>query len=823
MLLAPLAVASINVGVFAYRDAPLVEQEFAPLKAALNKAFSERDVHLKALDFDALDQQIAAGQLDFILTNPLHFLTIRQQHEVSGALATLSREVAGQRVNTLAGTIVTLAEHDDITRLADLEGKRIGTPGMRFLGGYLTQAYEIYQHGFRPNRFAHYVELESHDAVISALLAGDIDAGFVRSGTLERYDAERFHVVNAHQSPALPFAHSTRLYPEWAFAALSHVSAEEASLASHALLSQLGLHNGAVGFVPPLDYLQLEEAARALGVGPFYDTDIGLLTKLQRELGGWLWVMFVLGSGLVIALALLSGLYWQSRLQLAEIAAQRTALNHILWGTEAGTWEWNVQTGETRFNERWAEMVGYRLSELGPTTIDTWMSFCHPDDLKASEQALKAHFDGVLPSYDIEARMRHRDGHWIWVQDRGRVINRDEAGNPLWMAGTHTEITLRKQAEAEVSVVTGQLKKLALLLPGAIYQYCQRSDGHSFFPYSSPGIQALYGVTPEQAAQGVEEVFAVIHVDDQPAVAESIQHSAETLTLWQATYRVNHPDGRTLWLEGVAAPERLVDGSTMWHGYLRDITDAYTIQQERDSYRRSLEASNKELEHFAYAASHDLRQPLRMVTSYAQLLQRHLANTLDDDGRTMLHFMRDGAQRMDAMLLSLLEYSRVGRKGQPMQAVSLKQAVDEAMHFLSPGLQESDVTVRVADEWPTVQASPDEMTRLFQNLLSNAIKYRVADYSLTVDLNVALCPDGSAWRISVCDNGIGIPPDQQDRLFKVFQRLHTREQYDGTGVGLAICRKIVERHGGQIWVASQGDGQGSCFYFTLPTLKGDKE
>ncbi|WP_328731939.1 sensor histidine kinase [Vreelandella azerica] len=248
----------------------------------------------------------------------------------------------------------------------------------------------------------------------------------------------------------------------------------------------------------------------------------------------------------------------------------------------------------------------------------------------------------------------------------------------------------------------------------------------------------MYGFTPEAVRDDARQVFAVIDKDDIQRIADSIQRSAEQLTTWRVHYRINHPRGHQLWVEGIATPERLDDGSTLWHGYIRDITEEYATQQELEQYRASLERSNKELEHFAYAASHDLRQPLRMVTSYAQLLERQLGDDLDEDTSTMLHYMRDGAQRMDSMLLSLLDYSRVGRKGQPMQVMALKEAIDEALHFLTPAIQEAGAHFNIDDDWPQVYASPDEMTRLFQNLIGNALKYRMPGQGVVIGLHVAL-------------------------------------------------------------------------------------
>jgi PAS domain S-box-containing protein len=366
-----------------------------------------------------------------------------------------------------------------------------------------------------------------------------------------------------------------------------------------------------------------------------------------------------------------------------ELRQEQQRLSNILWGTGVGTWEWNVQTGETRFNERWAEIIGYQLDELSPVSIETWMRLAHPDDLGQSKELLAGHFSGEVDHYECEARMRHKDGYWIWVLDRGKVVSRTLDGQPEWMAGTHWEITERKQVEEALHQKTADLAK-----------------------------------------------------------------------------------------------------------------------------------SNSDLEQFAYVASHDLRQPLRMVNSYVQMLERRLTDKLDDETREMMHFATDGAKRMDQMLVSLLEYSRVGRKGEPLAMLASRSAVDEALQFLAPVISEAHAKVRVSRDWPEILASRDEFTRLWQNLIGNAVKYRAPDRAPEIDITVTL--DTDVWRFSVADNGIGIEPAQFDRLFKVFQRLHTREQYEGTGIGLAVARKIVERHGGRIWVESEGAGLGCRFCFSLP-------
>ena len=275
-----------------------------------------------------------------------------------------------------------------------------------------------------------------------------------------------------------------------------------------------------------------------------------------------------------------------------------------------------------------------------------------------------------------------------------------------------------------------------------------------------------------------------------------------------------------LWFAMSVSPISVgIKGAVIAH---RDITARkqaeHTVQEQTEALARS----NAELEQFAYVASHDLRQPLRMVNSYVQMLERRLANTLDDDTRKMMHFATEGAGRMDQMLVSLLDYSRVGRKGEPMAALASRAALDEALHFLAPIIADAQATVRVSGDWPQLVASRDEFTRLWQNLIGNAVKYRAPERAPEIDITVTPDADGG-WIFCVADNGIGIDPAQFDRLFKVFQRLHAREQYEGNGIGLAVARKIVERHGGHIWVESDGAGMGCRFCFHLSDHQLDTE
>ncbi|RDI70091.1 PAS domain S-box protein [Halopelagius longus] len=239
--------------------------------------------------------------------------------------------------------------------------------------------------------------------------------------------------------------------------------------------------------------------------------------------------------------------------------------------------------------------------------------------------------------------------------------------------------------------------------------------------------------------------------------------------------------------------------------YIHDIT-------ERKEYQRKLEESNERLEQFAYASSHDLQEPLRMVSSYLRLIENRYGDELDEEGREFLEFAVDGADRMRDMIRSLLKYSRVETRGEPLEPVDLNDVLDEVRNDLERAITESDAVV-TAETLPTVKGDDSQLRQVFQNLLENAIEYSGDE---PPRVHVAAERSGERWEISVTDEGIGIDSEDEDRVFEVFQRLHTREEYDGTGIGLALCERIVERHGGEISLDS-APGEGSTFSFTLPS------
>ncbi len=230
-----------------------------------------------------------------------------------------------------------------------------------------------------------------------------------------------------------------------------------------------------------------------------------------------------------------------------------------------------------------------------------------------------------------------------------------------------------------------------------------------------------------------------------------------------------------------------------------------------------LEHSNRELEQFAYVASHDLQEPLRMVSSYTELLERRYGDKLDDKAREFIGYAVDGAVRMQRLINDLLEFSRVSTRGKALQPVDVTRVLGTVRANLSVAIQDAGALV-TNDALPTVMADETQLVQLLQNLIGNAIKFRGRERP---HVHVGAQATATEWVFAVRDNGIGIAPEYFERIFVIFQRLHARDEYPGTGIGLAVCRRILDRHGGRIWVESE-PGRGSTFYFALPARNGEQ-
>ena len=349
--------------------------------------------------------------------------------------------------------------------------------------------------------------------------------------------------------------------------------------------------------------------------------------------------------------------------------------------------------------------------------------------------------------------------------------------------------------------------------------------------FRSSSIKNILGFEPDEYANRAS--YDLIHPDDLGAIRTSSEALAKgEIDMFQVEYRCRHKNGSWRVLEGIA--RRFDDDSIDLHGIIvnsRDITDRKTAERQLRSYTAKLEQSNRELQEFAYVASHDLQEPLRKVQAFGDRLEKKCADALSDEGRDYVARMKNAAGRMQNLINDLLTFSRVATKTQPFREVDLKRVVEEVASDLEVRIEQTGGRVEIG-ELPALDADALQMRQLFQNLIGNALKFHRADAAPVVKIYAeTLSSNGASFslngeeirtvggedfcRIVVEDNGIGFDEKYLDRIFTVFQRLHGRMEYEGSGIGLAVCRKIVERHGGSITAQSR-EGSGSKFFIDLP-------
>jgi len=321
--------------------------------------------------------------------------------------------------------------------------------------------------------------------------------------------------------------------------------------------------------------------------------------------------------------------------------------------------------------------------------------------------------------------------------------------------------------------------------------------------------------------------------DDQPYVQKVINKAIKTKSVFELEHRVLQVDGTLGWTFSRAIPLFDKDNNIVeWFGSAKDVTDrkkaeealkhAHNTLEERvdeqtvelKSVIDELRRSNEELEQFAYVASHDLQEPLRTIASFTQLLERRYKGKFDEDADEFMDFVINAAVQMKEQVEGLLEYSRIARHGKEFKSVKTNDILNQTINNLNASIKESNAEI-TCDKLPIVMGDDIQLQRVFQNIISNAIRFRKCEEPLKIHISSHIDKENNEYVFSVSDNGIGIEEQYLERIFVIFQRLHTREIYKGTGIGLSIVKKVIDRHGGHVWIESEL-GKGSTFYFTIP-------
>ncbi|WP_321493333.1 PAS domain S-box protein [uncultured Desulfobacter sp.] len=413
-------------------------------------------------------------------------------------------------------------------------------------------------------------------------------------------------------------------------------------------------------------------------------------------------------------------------------------------------------------------------------------------------------------SINEEEVVYRSDGRHVTLETR-KVPVFDANGSVLGVLGIGRNITERKRMEAQLLSSENRLRDILNSTSDWIWEV----DAKGCYTFCSEGIQRVLKYRPEEMLGRTP--FDLMPSEEQgrgrTAFLELVEQKAPLVDLENWNVAKN---GRRVCLVTNGVPLLDDQGDLLgYRGADRDITVQKMLQIQVQERTEELERSNRELEQFAYAASHDLQEPLRMVASYVKLLARRYKGKLDADADDFINYAADGAERMQRMINDLLAYSRITTKGQEPELVDSTNCLKTALANLSLSIEEAGADVTNSD-LPQVLADENQINQLFQNLVGNALKF--SKPGEIPRIHVDAIQQDKELLFSVRDNGIGIKKEDQDRIFQLFHRLHTREEYPGTGIGLSLCQRIVVRHGGRIWVESES-GSGATFYFTLPLPK----
>ncbi|MBF0183188.1 MAG: response regulator [Magnetococcales bacterium] len=522
----------------------------------------------------------------------------------------------------------------------------------------------------------------------------------------------------------------------------------------------------------------------------------------------------------------------RNRVLLQTLQEERQRFADIIWGTGVGTWEWNVQTGETCFNERWAEIIGYTLSELQPVSIETWLAYAHPEDLQQSQAALQRHFAGESEAYECESRMRHKNGEWIWVLDRGRVIRWDQAGRPLWMSGTHFDITERKRAEMVVEQQRLELEQLKnryqllfanspdayfiMELDGGVISDCNQAAERML----RSACQKILGMRPDQLSP-----------PRQPDGRTSLEAAAQIIqeTLQQGSHRFEwvhqRSDGEAFWAEITISLIDFPERQALLVAW-REITDRKQMEVKLIEAKDRAEQANRAKSEFLANMSHEIRTPMNAILGMADLLWE---SDLVPEQRKFVQVFRSAGENLLNIINDILDLSKIEAGQLVLERIAFDLAEEMqvvcdimALRCHAKGLQ---LQHRIYPGIPSfLLGDPTRLRQIFLNLLGNAVKFteQGAVHFAAEAVQMATAGGPVMIEFRVADTGSGIPAERLASIFDHFVQVDSSitRRYGGTGLGLAIVKRLTEAMGGRVDVASRV-GQGTEFRLLIPFQEGE--
>ncbi|MFQ3235394.1 MAG: PAS domain S-box-containing protein [Paraglaciecola sp.] len=486
-----------------------------------------------------------------------------------------------------------------------------------------------------------------------------------------------------------------------------------------------------------------------------------------------------------------------------ELIVERQRLNGIIEGTRAGTWEWNIQTGAAIFNDHWANIIGFELSELEPVSLKTWVNFLHPDDVSRSEKILEKHFSGELAYYKCEARMRHKNGDWVWVLHQGKVIKWTGDGKPLLMSGTHQDITEQTLATLQLKDSSARIEAILNTVVDGIITINEYSIVESI----NPATERIFGYSAaEVIGHNINMLMSEPYHSEHDSYFESYKTTGEAQVIGIGRIvEGQRKDGSTFPLELAVSKMQLGD-KRLFTGIVRDITERKLSEQAIIAAKTEAEQANRAKSEFLAVMSHEIRTPMNGVIGMVDVLQQ---TSLKGYQVGMVNTIRDSAYSLLSIIEDILDFSKIeaGKLEVEHEPMAIEEVVERACIMLDPLAEKKEVELTLFTDPAIPELVLGDASRLRQivvNLTNNAIKFSSGTDRPGQVLVQAVMTDPAVLEICVIDNGIGIEQSALTRLFTAFAQadITTTRRFGGTGLGLSIARNLVQLMGGEITVQS---------------------
>jgi PAS domain S-box-containing protein len=835
--------------ILAIRPKAETDTRWQPLIDYLNKANPEKQLELLALTYPELESAIREKRVDFVLTQPGHYITLTQREGLLSPLATLIETQGGNPVSALGGVILTRSDEKNIQNLTDLAGKRIATSSTESLGSYQAQAYELMLRGIDLSTDARIVETgQPQDRAIQQLLDGQVDAAFVRTGLIEamakeqKLDIRRLRVVNAREDD-FSLAHSTRLYPQWALAAMPW--ADQAFARKFAADILTLPHGGDIarateihGFAIPGDYRPVENLLRHLRLPPF---ERGPNVSFNDIISQHAWAIGLAGIGLAGGLMLFVFILFRSNrrlkterartaLAMSELSATEARFRAVFENVDALSIQGYLADGRVAYwNHASQTLYGYTPQEaIGKSLLELIIPPELQDGVRNAVHWMFANKTGVPAG---RLTLHHKDGHAVEVYSSHTIVDTADLGPMMFCL----DVDLRELASAEQALMESEARQRMILETLGEGVFGTDLDGISTF--MNPAGLALLGFSEgEVLGRSAHNLFHHHRADGTryPLAECPLQRTAidgKTRRLEEIFWRKN----------GEMFPVRLTITPTLRDGQISgtvvsfsDISeirrDALELEKHRHNLeaevrqrteqleiaRQAAEAASRSKSAFLANMSHEIRTPLNAVLGMVHLLRRDNPTPIQVD---RLDKIDNASQHLLAVINDILDISKIeaGKLQLDETKVDISAILKRVVSVLGERAREKGLVLQTEsdDFTQTLIGDPTRITQCLINYTANAIKF-TEHGRVTVRAHRISDENGETLlRFEVEDTGIGIAEESIPRLFGIFEQADasTTRKFGGTGLGLAITRRLAQLMGGDVGVSSKPDS-GSCFWFT---------